>query len=313
MPGPEERAQIIRKEAQALGFEQVGFAKAERLDEAAIRLERWLNSGAHGTMHYMENHFEKRVNPCELVPGAKTVVSLSYNYYSEQSQRDETAPRISMYAYGRDYHKTVRKKLKQLLLHIREKIGEVNGRCFVDSAPVMEREWAQRSGIGWNGKNTLTIHPRRGSYFFLAELIIDIEVSPDAPMRDHCGSCTRCIDACPTEAIAPEGYRLNASKCLSYLTIELKEDIPHDLQSKMDQWMFGCDICQQVCPWNRFAKPHNEVEFNPREDLLNMKKSEWIELTEEVFQQVFEGSAVKRTGFSGLRRNIRAALGLPKS
>lgn len=305
MLAADRHAEFIRSTALDLGFEDVGFARAERLDNAARQLETWLNHGAHGQMSYMAEHFDKRVDPRKLVPGARTVISLSYNYFTEDQQNDPEAPRLSIYARGRDYHKVIKKKLKELLFRIREQFGEVSGRCFVDSAPVMEREWAHRAGIGWNGKNTLTIHPRRGSYFFLAELIVDLEVSPDVPLRDHCGTCRRCIDACPTDAIAENGYWLDASRCISYLTIELKDRIPEEFRGKMDNWMFGCDICQQVCPWNRFSRKHQEPAFEAPEGLLDMQRKDWEELTEEVFGQLFAGSAVKRTGYKGLMRNIK--------
>lgn len=300
----EERTHRIREEAKRLGFSFVGIAKAEHMDAEARRLEAWLHQGMHGEMQYMENHFEKRVDPTKLVPGAKSVVSLMYNYYTEQEQTDPEAPKISKYAYGEDYHFVIKRKLKDLLRFIREEIGEVNGRCFVDSAPVLERDWAKRAGVGWVGKNTLLIHPKAGSYFFLAELILDLELEPDSPMRDYCGTCTRCIDACPTEAISPQGYLVDGSKCISYLTIELRDAIPNEFQGKMENWMFGCDICQEVCPWNRFSKPHHEPAFEPHPDLLDMDKRDWQELTEEVFKKVFKKSAVKRTKYEGLRRNI---------
>jgi epoxyqueuosine reductase len=296
--------QLIRQEAQRLGFDFVGFAKAEEMTQEARRLETWLNGGKHGKMSYLENHFEKRIDPRKLVEGAKTVVSLTYNYFNPTTQTDPDAPKIAMYAYGKDYHFVVKDKLKTLLQYIHTNIGEVNGRCFVDSAPVLERDWARRSGIGWVGRNTLLISPKQGSYFFLAELIIDIALVADSPMKDHCGTCRRCVQACPTEAISPEGYVMDGSKCISYLTIELKEEIPDPFRGKMSDWMFGCDICQQVCPWNRFSKPHHEPDFEPHTDFLQYSKSEWIELTEDVFQNVFRKSAVKRTGFKGLKRNI---------
>jgi epoxyqueuosine reductase len=294
----------IREEAQRLGFGLVGFAKAERMDEEAQKLENWLNQGYQGQMSYLENHFELRVDPRKLVPGAKSVISLAYNYYNPEKQEDPEAPKISMYAYGKDYHFVVKDKLKSLLAFIRENIGEVDGRCFVDSAPVLERDWALRSGLGWIGRHTLLINPKQGSYFFLAEIILDLELEYDSPIRDHCGTCRRCIDACPTEAISPQGYLLDASKCISYLTIELKEAIPAEFQGKMDNWMFGCDICQDVCPWNRFSTRHEEPAFEPHPDLLGMKKSEWEEVSEEVFGRVFQKSAVKRTKLDGLKRNI---------
>lgn len=295
---------LIRAEALRLGFAFVGFAKAERMDEEGRRLEAWLNQGMHGQMGYMERHFEKRIDPRKLVPGARAVVSLMYNYYPEEVQQDEEAPKISRYAYGKDYHFVIKHKLKSLMQFIQEEIGEVEGRVFVDSAPVMERDWARRAGVGWVGKNSLLINPKVGSYYFLAELILDLELSYDHPIKDYCGTCRRCIDACPTEAISPEGYVVDGSKCISYFTIELKEAIPEDYRGKFENWMFGCDICQEVCPWNRFAQPHQEPEFEPHPDLLAMSKSDWEEITEEVFREVFRKSAVKRTKYAGLRRNI---------
>lgn len=252
----------------------------------------------------MANHFDKRVDPRKLVPGAKSVISLAYNYYTEEEQADPTAPKISMYAYGRDYHKVVKKKLKNIWRFLQTEIGDINGRLFVDSAPVLERDWARRSGIGWVGKHTLLLNPKKGSYFFLAEIILDVELTYDAPMRDHCGTCTRCIDACPTDAISPNGYVMDGSKCISYLTIELKDDIPAQFKDQMSDYMFGCDICQQVCPWNRFSQPHHEADFGPNQQLLGMKKRDWIDLTEDIFNDLFQGSAVKRTKYEGLKRNI---------
>jgi epoxyqueuosine reductase len=300
----ERNATLIRAEAHRLGFEFVGFARAEKLEKEARRLENWLASEAHGTMQYMENHFEMRIDPRQLVPGAKTVICLAFNYFQEKKQTDLSAPKLASYAFGQDYHVVLKEKLRELLDFMRCEIGEIDGRCFVDSAPVMEREWANRAGIGWNGKNTLTINPRRGSYFFLAEIICDLELASDDPIRDHCGTCRRCIDACPTAAISPEGYFLDASKCISYLTIELKSAIPTEFSGKMDDWMFGCDVCQEVCPWNRFSTPQTEPQFEPHSDLLNMSRRDWEEITEVVFQKIFKKSAVKRTKFSGLRRNI---------
>lgn len=294
----------IQEEAFRLGFSFVGVAKAVFMGEEAKRLDDWLNKGYHGKMSYMANHFDKRVDPTKLVPGAKTVISLLYNYHNPLEQKDSTSPKISQYAYGRDYHFVIKDKLKSLFSFIQEEIGEVDGRVFTDSAPVLERDWAQRAGNGWNGKHTLLIHPKAGSYFFLSELIIDLELPPDQPIKDYCGTCTRCIDACPTEAIAPEGYEVDGSKCISYLTIELKSAIPSSFKGKMDNWMFGCDVCQNVCPWNRFAKKHDEPLFEPHEDLLQMRKEDWEELTDEVFKEVFRKSAVKRTKYSGLQRNI---------
>ncbi len=296
-------AQLIRCEAYRLGFSFIGFAKAKRLDKEAYRLEQWLNLSYHGEMQYMENHFEKRIDPTKLVPRAKSVIVLMHNYFPKEKQ-NSNAPKIARYAYGEDYHFVLKRKLKELIFFIQENIGEINGRCFVDSAPVMERDWAKHAGVGWTGKNTLLINPKAGSYFFLAELIVDLELEADSPMKDYCGTCTRCIDACPTDAISPKGYILDGSKCISYLTIELKNAIPESFKGKMENWMFGCDICQEVCPWNRFSKPHEEPAFEPHPDLLEMEKREWEEITEEVFQKLFKKSAVKRTKFKGLKRNI---------
>jgi epoxyqueuosine reductase len=299
-----EKTYWLKEEAYSMGFEFVGISKAEELTEEARRLETWLNSGFHGKMSYMENHFEKRIDPRKLVEGAKSVVTLLYNYYSEEKQTDSDAPKISMYAHGADYHDVIRAKLNTFLVKIKEKFGDVNGRCFVDSAPVMEREWAKKSGTGWLGKNTLLINPKRGSYFFLAELIIDLTLETDGPIKDYCGRCTKCIDACPTNAIAPEGFILDSSKCISYLTIELKEALPEIFKNNMDNWMYGCDICQDVCPWNRFSKQHQEPLFLPKENLLQLTKNDWKELTEETFKVIFKNSAVKRTKYVGLKRNI---------
>lgn len=295
---------MIRTEAARLGFAFCGFAKAQQMDEEARRLEAWLNKGLHGKMTYMENYFDLRTDPSKLVPGAKTVIVLMHNYFPKEKQQDPAAPRLARYAYGEDYHFVIKRKLQQLLAFIQENAGEVNGRCFVDSAPVLERDWAERAGLGWKGKNTLLINPKAGSYYFLAELILDLELQADAPMRDHCGTCRRCIEACPTDAISPEGYLLDANKCTSYLTIELREAIPESFKGKLENWMFGCDICQEVCPWNRFSKPHEEPAFEPQEDLMKMSRREWMEITEEVFQKLFKGSAVKRTRFKGLKRNL---------
>lgn len=295
---------LIKQKAYDLGFDEVGIAKADFLEDEAPKLDNWLKQNYHGEMAYMANHFDLRLDPRKLVPGAKSVVSLSFNYFTEEKQQDPKAPKISKYAYGRDYHKVVRKKLKQLLLFIQEEIGEVAGRAFVDSAPVMERVWAQKSGIAWIGKNTLALTKGKGSFFFLAELIIDLELLYDGPVKDYCGSCTKCIDACPTDAIyAP--YQMDGSKCISYLTIELKDKIPDHFKGKMAGWMYGCDICQDVCPINARAKVHQEELFRPKEELLTKDRKEWEEITAEVFDNMFEGSAVKRTKFEGLKRNIQ--------
>lgn len=304
MPNASTLTHLIKAEAYRLGFSFAGVAKAEKMDEEARRLEAWLNRGLHGQMSYMGNHFDKRTDPTLLVPGARSVISLMYNYYTEKKQEDSEAPKISRYAYGEDYHFVIKRKLKDLLHFIREKAGDVQGRVFVDSAPVLERDWARRSGIGWVGKNTMLIHPRAGSYFFLAEIILDLELEYDGPIKDYCGDCRRCIDACPTGAIAPEGYVLDGSKCISYFTIELKEAIPEDYRGRFENWMFGCDICQEVCPWNRFSAPHNEPAFEPKAELLEMRRSDWEEITEEVFRELFRRSAVKRAKYEGLKRNI---------
>lgn len=285
-----------------MGFSHCGFAKADFLEEEAPRLEQWLNQKKHGEMAYMANHFDKRLDPRLLVDDAKTVVSLLLNYYTEEEQNTD-APKLSKYAFGQDYHFVIKDKLKDLLRFIQNEIGEVNGRVFVDSAPVMDKAWAAKSGLGWMGKNTNIINKKKGSFFFIAELIIDLEVEPDLPVLDHCGSCTACIDACPTQAIVAP-YQVDGSKCISYFTIELKESIPNEMKGKMDDWMFGCDVCQDVCPWNRFSTQHNEDRFKPHDDLLEMSKKDWIELTEETFRKVFKKSAVNRTKYTGLKRNI---------
>ncbi len=281
-----------------------GVSKADFLEEEAPRLEEWLNRNYQGEMSYMANHFDKRLDPRLLVDGAKSIVSLALNYFPDNQQKDSNAPKISKYAYGKDYHWVIKDKLKELFQYIQDSIGEVGGRVFVDSAPVMDKAWAKKSGLGWIGKNTNLIHPKAGSFFFIAELIIDLELEYDGPIKDFCGTCTACIDNCPTEAIV-EPYVVDGSKCISYLTIELKDEIlPKEFKGKMDSWMFGCDVCQDVCPWNRFSKKHNEPLFNPHPDLLSLTKNDWEDLTEEVFQEIFRKSAVKRTKFKGLKRNI---------
>ena len=292
------------EKAYELGFSFVGVSTARELTEEARRLDAWLNQGLHGKMGYMANHFEKRIDPRKLVEGSKSVVTLLYNYHNPTPQEDAAAPKISQYAYGKDYHHIIKAKLRALMDYMNEEIGAVEGRCFVDSAPVLERDWAKHSGAGWIGKNTLLITRKQGSFFFLSELIIDLELEPDGPMKDYCGRCTRCIDACPTGAISPEGYWMDGSKCISYFTIELKEALPSEMKGKFDNWMFGCDVCQEVCPWNRFAKKHNEPAFEPHPDLLTMTKQDWEEITEDVFRKVFQKSAVKRTKYAGLMRNI---------
>ena len=294
----------IKSAADALGFLSCGISQADFLEDEAPRLEQWLNQGHHGSMSYMERHFDKRLDPRLLVPGAKSVVSLLLNYHTDKKQADPKAPKISSYAYGKDYHFVIKEKLKELMQIIHREIGEVNGRVFVDSAPVMDKAWAAKSGLGWLGKNTNLISKKGGSFFFIAELIIDLELDYDTPVTDHCGSCTACIDACPTDALL-QPYQIDGSKCISYLTIELKENIPTEFKGQMDNWAFGCDICQTVCPWNRFATPHDEPAFEPQEELLNLTKSEWQEMTSVVFNKVFKNSAVKRTKFEGLKRNIK--------
>ncbi len=294
---------LIKAEAKRLGFDYVGISKADFLEEEAPRLENWLNNNMHGQMSYMQNYFDKRLDPRLLVPGAKSVISLLLNYFPSENQVDDTAPKISKYAYGKDYHIVIKEKLNQLLEFIKENIGEVDGRAFVDSAPVMDKAWAKKGGLGWIGKNSNLINKSSGSFYFIAELILDLDLEYDGAVKDYCGTCTKCIDACPTDAIiAP--YVVDGSKCISYFTIELKENIPDDVKGKMENRMFGCDICQDVCPWNRFSKPHQEPLFKANEELLGMKKEDWIELTEETFRRVFKDSAVKRTKFTGLKRNI---------
>jgi len=302
---PATLAASIKSLAHAAGFAQTGIARAERMTEEERHLEQWLNQGKHGTMSWMENHFDKRVDPTKLVPGAKSVISLLYNYFPDDDGPSREAPKISRYAYGQDYHKVIRKKLYDLVREIEALVGApIDGRVFVDSAPVLERDWAKRAGVGWTGKNTLLINPKLGSYYFLAEIISDLDLQPDSRIKDYCGSCTACIDACPTEAISPQGYLVDGSKCISYLTIELREAIPEEFAGRMEGWAFGCDICQEVCPWNRFSTPHDEPAFDAHPDLPAMSPRERTEMTEEVFMRVFQKSAVKRTKFTGLRRNI---------
>ena len=293
---------FIKNEAKRLGFMSCGISKAEFLEAEAPRLEEWLSKNRHGEMQYMENYFDKRLDPTKLVEGSKSVVSLLLNYYPSETQAEESY-KISKYAYGTDYHFVIKDKLKTLLHSIQEEIGDVHGRAFVDSAPVLDKAWAAKSGLGWIGKHSNLLSKQAGSFYFIAELIIDLELDYDTPVTDHCGTCTACIDACPTQAII-EPYKVDGSKCISYLTIELKNEIPNGFSNQMDDWMFGCDVCQDVCPWNRFSKPHNEPLFNPHPELLTKSKSEWQELTKEVFAEIFKKSAVKRTKFTGLKRNI---------
>lgn len=294
---------MIKTEAKRLGFLSCGISKAEFLEDEAPRLEKWLKQNMHGEMQYMENHFDKRLDPTKLVEDSKSVISLLLNYFPEEKQNPDSF-KISKYAYGMDYHFVIKDKLKSLLHFIQEEIGEVHGRAFVDSAPVLDKAWAAKSGLGWIGKHSNLLTQQVGSFYFVAELIVDLELEYDTPVTDHCGTCTACIDACPTKAII-EPYVVDGSKCISYLTIELKNEIPSGFQDKMDDWMFGCDVCQDVCPWNRFSKPHNEPLFNPNPELLSFTKKDWEEITGEIFNKVFKKSAVKRTKLSGLERNIR--------
>lgn len=295
---------LIKQKALALGFSFVGFSKAGFLEEEAPRLESWLKMNAHGEMGYMAKNFDKRLDPTVLVEGTKSVVSLLYNYYTESYQEDPTAPKISMYAYGKDYHELIKGKLAELFAFIQEEIGEVGGRYFVDSAPVLDKAWAKKAGLGWTGKNANLLTKNQGSYFFIAELLLDLELDyTTTVVKDFCGTCTKCLDACPTGAII-RPYVVDGSKCISYFTIELKDAIPVEVKGKFEEWMFGCDICQEVCPWNRFSLQHNEPWFDPHPDLLKLTKSDWEAIEEPLFQEVFRKSAVKRTKFSGLKRNI---------
>jgi epoxyqueuosine reductase len=295
-------AQQIKTEAKRLGFLSCGISKAQFLEEEAPRLENWLNSNMHGEMYYMENHFDKRLDPTKLVPGSKSVISLLLNYYPKEVQNKKSY-KISKYAFGTDYHFVIKDKLKQLLGFIQSEIGEVHGRAFVDSAPVLDKTWASRSGLGWIGKHTNLITKQTGSFYFIAELIIDLDLEYDHPVTDHCGTCTACIDACPTNAIV-EPYLVDGSKCISYFTIELKNDIPMKFKDQFNDWIFGCDICQDICPWNKDVMPHNEPLFNPKPELLAMSKKDWEELSEEVFLDLFKKSALQRSKFKGLKRNI---------
>lgn len=297
-----KNTEIIRQIAIDLGFDFCGISKAEQLQNDALHLEKWLSNGFHGKMQWMENHFEKRVDPRLLVPGAKSVVSLLFNYLPDKNFDNEQV-KISKYAYGEDYHYVIKHKLKTFMHSINQQIGEVDGRVFVDSAPVLDRAWAAKAGLGWIGKNSMLITKKQGSFYFIAELIIDLELIADFPTTDHCGTCTACIDACPTDAIVADKV-VDSNKCISYLTIELKENIPQSFINKMEGWAFGCDICQDVCPWNRFARPHNTDEFNPKPALGKMHQQEWNELTEEVFKDLFKNSAVKRAGYLKLKDNI---------
>ena len=296
-------SQLIKQKAEKFGFQSCGISKAEFLEEEAPRLEAWLNKGYHGEMKYMENHFDKRLNPTLLVEGAKSVISLSYNYFPKVKIDEINNFKISKYAYGEDYHEVIKDILKNMVAEIQEEIGEFGFRVFVDSAPVLEKAWARKSGLGWVGKNANLITKKHGSFYFLAEIICDLELEYDLAVTDHCGSCRACIDACPTQAIVSDRI-VDGSKCISYATIELKNEIPDYFNGKMDDWIFGCDVCQDVCPWNRFSAPTLQEKFAPNFQKLNFRKNEWKELTQELFSEIFKKSAVKRTKFSGLMRNI---------
>ena len=298
----EKHTNLIKQKALALGFDFCGISKARKLDEEETNLESWLSKDFHGKMAYMENHFDLRLDPSKLVPGAKSVVSLLYNYFPGETVTHSKF-KIAKYAYGKDYHYVIKDKLRIFFDFLQNEIGEISGRVFVDSAPVMERQWASSSGLGWLGKNTLLINKEQGSYFFLAELILDLELESDGPMKDYCGTCTKCLDACPTEAFVGAG-QLDASKCISYLTIELKDAIPEKFKGEYENWVFGCDICQDVCPWNRFSKKHNEPAFNKTKGVELVVDEEWIEFTEEIFGEMFKDSPLKRTKYKGLKRNI---------
>lgn len=305
MSSAKTHTSLIKSAAANLGFDYCGIARAARLDEDARRLESWLNTGMHGAMHYMEKYFDQRVDPTLLVPGAKSVITLLLNYYPGEHQQPNT-PHIAKYAYGKDYHEVIREKLNTMLAMLRQDIGEINGRGFVDSAPVLERAWAQKSGLGWVGKNGNLINRQQGSFFFIATLIVDLPLEYDDMLaKDFCGTCTKCIDACPTEAILP-GKVVNGSKCISYFTIELKDMmIPGEVQDKFDNWMFGCDVCQDVCPWNRFSKPTHEPAFTAIPEILNLSTNEWAAMTEENFRAIFKHSPLKRSKYKGIMRNVK--------
>ena len=302
MKNKKHYTELIKNEAKRLGFISCGISRAEFLEDEAPRLEKWLKMKMNGEMKYMENYFEKRLDPRKLVDDAKSIISLTYNYYPEDLQNKE-APKISKYAYGMDYHYVIKEKLIFFLTFIKDKIGDVHGRAFVDSAPILEKAWAAKSGIGWVGKNSNLITKKVGSFYFLAELIVDLDLDYDRIESDHCGECTACIDSCPTQAIT-QPYVVDGSKCISYFTIELKENIPKEFKGKFDDWVFGCDVCQDVCPWNKFSKSHKEPLFQSSSELMKMSRDEWNEITEETFNKIFKNSAVKRTGYKGLTRNL---------
>ena len=298
-----DRSLIIKQHSLDAGFSFCGISKASFLNEEAPRLESWLKDNMNGSMKYMENHYDMRLDPRVLVPGAKSVVSFLFNYYTSEFQRTDTF-KISKYAYGEDYHHIIKSKLNELVIDLQAKLGSFEGRIFVDSAPVMDKAWAKKAGLGWIGKHANLIHPKKGSFFFIAELICDLALEEDGPIKDYCGTCTRCIDACPTDAIV-QPYVVDGSKCISHLTIELKDAIiPSEFKGKMDDWIFGCDVCQDVCPWNRFSSPHSEPLFQPSSSLVSFSKSEWLDLTDDVFSTLFKKSPIKRTKKQGLIRNI---------
>jgi len=301
----EKQTILVKQLAAELGFDFCGIAKATKLDDDARRLESWLNKGMQGSMHYMERYFDLRIDPCKLVPGARSVITLLLNYFPKEKQQNG-ALKISKYAYGKDYHEVIREKLNHFIELLKQQAGEIHGRGFVDSAPILERTWAQRSGLGWVAKNGNLINKQMGSFFFIATLITDLDLNADEPfVKDYCGTCTRCIDACPTEAILP-GKVVDGSKCISYFTIELKDMlIPNEMKGKFENWIFGCDICQDVCPWNRFSKPTNEIEFTPLPGILNISTKEWEAMTEEKFKSIFRNSALNRSKLKGIQRNLK--------
>ena len=297
---------FIKKKAIDLGFISCGISKSGFLSEEVNRFEKWLKNNYHGKMSYMERNFDKRMDTSRLVEGSKSVISLLYNYYPIEKINSDNNLKISKYAYGKDYHFIIKKKLKSLLTEIRNEIGHIDGRVFVDSAPILERAWAKKSGLGWIGKNTNLVSKKTGSFFFIAEIIVDIELNYDNEIKDHCGSCTACLDSCPTDALH-EPYKIDASKCISYFTIELKDKFPNNLKEDFQDWIFGCDICQDVCPWNRFSVANSDPLLQPTLELKNLTKKDWIELTEEVFKVIFKESPIKRAKYKGLKRNIKYA------